>query len=315
MVKFGLNQLDNGWTNKIKCLGFGNWGKHDIFFSQPRERQRELLRLFFLVFFDSSFSSSIPLSRDRFFFLFFVLLRFSFDSFDSPSTSEAIYGQKQAFVVVGRVITGIEAKLKLRYGYGVVLINIDEAGTLLVTNFRILFLSEGTRKVIPLGTIPLATIEKGFNLAASHVVHTVGPVYNAEKNPKKLLENAYRNSLRVAKENNIQYIAFTAISCGIFRYPLDEAASIAISTVKEFGKDFKEMNADTLNLNDDDYLSVEDMMAENEDEQNAQADSVTSAAQARGDSEDENEENEGEYEEEEQEQEDGGRKKKKVVTK
>ncbi|KAF2570624.1 hypothetical protein F2Q70_00005119 [Brassica cretica] len=88
------------------------------------------------------------------------------------------------------------------------------------------------------------------------------------------------------------------------------------------------MNADTLNLNDDDYLSVEDMMAENEDEQNAQADSVTSAAQARAllldslsrvaliclsDSEDENEENEGEYEEEEQE--DGGRKKKKVVTK
>ncbi|CAG7908321.1 unnamed protein product [Brassica rapa] len=87
-----------------------------------------------------------------------------------------------------------------------------------------------------------ARITPGFNLAASHVVHTVGPVYNAEKNPKKLLENAYRNSLRVAKENNIQYIAFTAISCGIFRYPLDEAASIAISTVKEFGKDFKEVH-------------------------------------------------------------------------
>ncbi|KAL0896629.1 hypothetical protein Bca101_080590 [Brassica carinata] len=83
---------------------------------------------------------------------------------------------------------------------------------------------------------------RGFNLPASHVVHTVGPVYNAEKNPEKLLESAYRNSLRVAKENNIQYIAFTAISCGIFRYPLDEAASIAISTVKEFGKDFKEVH-------------------------------------------------------------------------
>uniref|UniRef100_M4DKF2 Expansin n=1 Tax=Brassica campestris TaxID=3711 RepID=M4DKF2_BRACM len=87
-----------------------------------------------------------------------------------------------------------------------------------------------------------ARITPGFNLAASHVVHTVGPVYNAEKNPKKLLKNAYRNSLRVAKENNIQYIAFTAISCGIFRYPLDEAASIAISTVKEFGKDFKDVH-------------------------------------------------------------------------
>ncbi|XP_013635103.1 PREDICTED: macro domain-containing protein VPA0103-like [Brassica oleracea var. oleracea] len=87
-----------------------------------------------------------------------------------------------------------------------------------------------------------ARITPGFNLPASHVVHTVGPVYNAKKNPKKLLESAYRNSLRVAKENNIQYIAFTAISCGSFRYPLDEAASIAISTVKEFGKDFKEVH-------------------------------------------------------------------------
>ncbi|CAH8265458.1 unnamed protein product [Arabidopsis lyrata] len=85
-------------------------------------------------------------------------------------------------------------------------------------------------------------ITPGFNLPASHVIHTVGPIYNAEKNPKKLLESAYKNSLRVAKENNIRYIAFTAISCGIFRYPLEEAASIAISTVKQFGKDLKEVH-------------------------------------------------------------------------
>ncbi|ESR49935.1 hypothetical protein CICLE_v100317282mg, partial [Citrus x clementina] len=45
-------------------------------------------------------------------------------------------------------------------GYGVVLVNTDEAGTLIVTNFRILFLSEGTRNIIALGTIPLAAIEK-----------------------------------------------------------------------------------------------------------------------------------------------------------
>ncbi|XP_023640100.1 uncharacterized protein LOC17887901 [Capsella rubella] len=87
-----------------------------------------------------------------------------------------------------------------------------------------------------------ARITPGFNLQASHVIHTVGPIYNAEKNPNKLLESAYKNSLRVAKDNNIQYIAFTAISCGIFRYPLDEAATIAISTVKQFGKDFKEVH-------------------------------------------------------------------------
>ncbi|CAA7028837.1 unnamed protein product [Microthlaspi erraticum] len=87
-----------------------------------------------------------------------------------------------------------------------------------------------------------ARITPGFNLPASHVIHTVGPVYNADKNSKKLLENAYRNSMIVAKEKNIQYIAFIAISCGIFRYPLDEAASIAIFTVKEFGKNFKEVH-------------------------------------------------------------------------
>ncbi|CAG7869643.1 unnamed protein product, partial [Brassica rapa] len=120
MAKFGFNQLDNGQPNRIKCLGFGNWGKYDPFFSQTRERQRALLRFFFLVFFDSSFSSSIPLPCVRFFILFFVLLRFSFDSFDSPSIFEAIYGQKQAFVVVGRLITGIEAKLKVENGLSVI---------------------------------------------------------------------------------------------------------------------------------------------------------------------------------------------------
>ncbi|KAK1571929.1 hypothetical protein Q3G72_025043 [Acer saccharum] len=56
----------------------------------------------------------------------------------------------------------LEAERVIAEGYGVVLVNIDEAGTLIVTNFRVLFLSEGTRDIIALGTIPLATIEK-FN--------------------------------------------------------------------------------------------------------------------------------------------------------
>ncbi|XP_010552937.1 PREDICTED: phosphatidylinositol-3-phosphatase myotubularin-1-like isoform X2 [Tarenaya hassleriana] len=60
----------------------------------------------------------------------------------------------------------LEAEKVIVEGYGVVLINTDEAGTLLVTNFRILFLSEGTGQIIPLGTIPLATIEK-FNKTKS----------------------------------------------------------------------------------------------------------------------------------------------------
>ncbi|XP_059317962.1 uncharacterized protein LOC132068407 [Lycium ferocissimum] len=87
-----------------------------------------------------------------------------------------------------------------------------------------------------------ARITPGFQLPASHVIHTVGPIYDAVPNPKAFLTNSYRNSLRVAKENNIQYIAFPAISCGVFGYPYDEAATVAISTVKEFGSDLKEVH-------------------------------------------------------------------------
>ncbi|XP_019192340.1 PREDICTED: uncharacterized protein LOC109186689 isoform X2 [Ipomoea nil] len=50
------------------------------------------------------------------------------------------------------------------------------------------------------------------------------------------------NCLRLAKENNIQYIAFPAISCGYFGYPFDDAAKVAVSTIKEFGSDFKEIH-------------------------------------------------------------------------
>ncbi|KAG2724014.1 hypothetical protein I3843_02G175200 [Carya illinoinensis] len=87
-----------------------------------------------------------------------------------------------------------------------------------------------------------ARITLGFRLPASHVIHTVGPIYNVDGNPQASLRNAYRNSLSVAKDNNIQYIAFPAISCGVYGYPYDEAATIAISTVKHFANDFKEVH-------------------------------------------------------------------------
>ncbi|KAL3524055.1 hypothetical protein ACH5RR_016889 [Cinchona calisaya] len=87
-----------------------------------------------------------------------------------------------------------------------------------------------------------ARITPGFRLPASHVIHTVGPIYDVDSNPEVSLRNAYRNSLAVAKDNNIQYIAFPAISCGVYRYPYDEAASVAISTVKEFADSLKEVH-------------------------------------------------------------------------
>ncbi|CAI9772166.1 unnamed protein product [Fraxinus pennsylvanica] len=87
-----------------------------------------------------------------------------------------------------------------------------------------------------------ARITPGFRLPASHVIHTVGPIYDEDENPKASLTNAYRNSLVVAKESNIQYVAFPAISCGVYGYPYDEAASVAISAVKEFANDLKEVH-------------------------------------------------------------------------
>lgn len=87
-----------------------------------------------------------------------------------------------------------------------------------------------------------ARITPGFRLPASHVIHTVGPIYDEDENPKASLTNAFRNSLVVAKESNIQYVAFPAISCGVYGYPYDEAASVAISAVKEFANDMKEVH-------------------------------------------------------------------------
>jgi len=83
-----------------------------------------------------------------------------------------------------------------------------------------------------------AKITKGYDLPASHVIHTVGPVWHGgDKGEAELLRNAYRNSLKLAKENNISSMAFPAISTGIYGYPKDQAAKIAVETVREFLKD------------------------------------------------------------------------------
>ncbi|KAG4126916.1 hypothetical protein ERO13_D10G185525v2 [Gossypium hirsutum] len=87
-----------------------------------------------------------------------------------------------------------------------------------------------------------ARITPGFKLPASHVIHTVGPIYDSDKDPKASLTSAHKNCLSVAKENNIEYIAFTAISCGVYGYPFEEAATIAISTVKNFADGIKEVH-------------------------------------------------------------------------
>ena len=78
-------------------------------------------------------------------------------------------------------------------------------------------------------------ITKGYNLPAKYVIHTVGPVWHGgNKNERELLKSCYNKALNLAKENRIKTIAFPAISCGVYRFPSEEACKIATDTVKKF---------------------------------------------------------------------------------
>ena len=80
-----------------------------------------------------------------------------------------------------------------------------------------------------------AKITRGYRLLARFVIHTVGPVWRGGKHGEpETLANCYRNSLQVALENRIKTIAFPAISCGAYGYPVEEAAPIALETTREF---------------------------------------------------------------------------------
>jgi O-acetyl-ADP-ribose deacetylase len=80
-----------------------------------------------------------------------------------------------------------------------------------------------------------ARITKGYKLPAKYIIHAAGPVwYGGKDNEEKLLHNAYYHSLRLAMQNNIQTIAFPNISTGIYHFPKQLAAEIAVKTVKDF---------------------------------------------------------------------------------
>ena len=81
-----------------------------------------------------------------------------------------------------------------------------------------------------------ARITGAYNLPAKHVIHTVGPIYHGKDEDPKLLSSCYLNSLKLAVKHNIASIAFPAISCGIYGYPVKEACKIAIDTTCDFLK-------------------------------------------------------------------------------
>ena len=86
-----------------------------------------------------------------------------------------------------------------------------------------------------------AKITKGYNLPAKYVIHTVGPVYNlnfAQQNAE-LLVSCYKNSLNLAKEYDLHSIAFSCIATGVYGYPKEEAAKIAVETTRSWLKQQK----------------------------------------------------------------------------
>ena len=80
-----------------------------------------------------------------------------------------------------------------------------------------------------------ARITGGCDLPAAHVIHTVGPVWRGGMaGEPKMLASCYRSSLALAAEHGLRSVAFPAISCGVYGYPLDAAAAIAVREIRMF---------------------------------------------------------------------------------
>ncbi|MCP4592620.1 MAG: O-acetyl-ADP-ribose deacetylase [bacterium] len=92
-------------------------------------------------------------------------------------------------------------------------------------------------KCATLGGCPTgsARITPGYNLPAGYVIHTVGPVYSGgDSNEADLLSSCYRESLGLVVEHGCKTVAFPAISCGVYGYPLEDAARVSLAAVAGF---------------------------------------------------------------------------------
>ncbi len=90
-----------------------------------------------------------------------------------------------------------------------------------------------------------AKLTKAYDLQCDYVIHTVGPVWNGGRNKEEeLLANCYFNSMKLAMENGIRTIAFPSISTGVYSFPVELAAKVAVHTVNKFLQD----NQDSFDL-------------------------------------------------------------------
>ena len=85
-----------------------------------------------------------------------------------------------------------------------------------------------------------AKITQGYDLPSKYVIHTVGPIYHDGKHGEhEMLASCYVSSLQLAAEHGCRTVAFPAISCGVYRFPIGEAARISIETALSFFEDFE----------------------------------------------------------------------------
>lgn len=124
-------------------------------------------------------------------------------------------------------------------------------GTQILEECRKIIAREGGCKV---GEAVITTAGK---LPSKYVIHTVGPVWNDGKNNEaQKLANCYTNSLNLAIKNNCKSIAFPNISTGVYNFPKEKAATIAIQTVNEFLQDNKEIEEVIFVCFDDDNFNL-----------------------------------------------------------
>ena len=102
-----------------------------------------------------------------------------------------------------------------------------------------------------------ARITRGYRLPARHVIHTVGPVWHGgAKGEPELLAGCYRRSFELAHENGLTSIAFPAISCGVFGYPLENACAIALAETKAALERYPEISRVIFALFGDELLQI-----------------------------------------------------------
>ncbi|MCW9028582.1 MAG: O-acetyl-ADP-ribose deacetylase [Kangiella sp.] len=107
-----------------------------------------------------------------------------------------------------------------------------------------------------------AKITKGYDLPAKHVIHTVGPIWSGkerhggDENEAELLASCYMNSLQLAEQQGLHSIAFPCISTGVYGYPKQQAAAIAVNVCKMFASNAESLKEIIFSCYDDESLAI-----------------------------------------------------------